>query len=99
MLIKINPIVFLSSSNPQKKGIALFYNLFRQKQAFAKSSSHRQWEADLQQSFTPLQLHKACKLTQKASNCSTLWELSVKITLRWYYTPVMLTKFNAQLSN
>lgn len=91
--------VFLSSGNPQRKGITMFYNLFQQKQAFVKSSSHRQWEVDLQQSFTSTQWQTACKLTQKATKCSSLWEMSLKITVRWYYTPAVLTTFNPQLSN
>lgn len=90
---------FLTSSTPLRKGITLFYNIFQQKQTFVKSPSHIQWETDLQQSFTPMQWYEACKTTQKASSCSTLWELLVKITLQWYYTPATLSRFNPQLSD
>lgn len=85
---------FLTSSIPLKKGITLFYNIFQQKTTFIKSTPHLQWETDLQQTFSPLQWQRACKVTQRATRCSTLWEITVKITLRWYITPAKISKFN-----
>lgn len=90
---------FLSSSPPLKKGITLFYNIFQQKTNFAKSAPHLQWEADLKQSFTSLQWHRACRITLKATSCSTLWKLLVKITIRWYLTPAKISRFNSNITD
>lgn len=37
---------------------------------------------------------KACKSTYKATCCSTLWELAIKLTHRWYLTPDRIAKFD-----
>lgn len=97
----IHTLAWTSLTSPvhQKKGISLFYNLLQQNQTFTKSSSHLIWEQDLQHSFTLDQWHVSCKANQSASKCTSLWELSVKITLRWYLTPVVLSKFDSHTSN
>lgn len=90
---------FLTSSTPIQKGITIFYNIFQQKCTFTKSSPYKQWEDDLGQSFKTYQYTKACKTTQKATCCWTLWELTIKITLRWYQTPDKILRYSPQLSN
>ena len=87
---------YFSSPIRQNKGISLFYQLMQQKRVFNKSASHLLWEKDLKCSFTNDQWRLACKANQSATRCTSLWELSIKITLRWYLTPVIVSKFDPQ---
>lgn len=97
LTIQASAWAFLTSPSPSLKGITLLYNIFQQKGSFTKSKPCTQWESDLSKSFTSLQWTKVS--TQKVSSCSTLWDLTVRITLRWYLTPAKLSKFYPQLSN
>lgn len=82
------------------KGISLFYTIFQQKTTFVKKADHyKQCENDLGTTYTDKQWLRANKMTYRVTLCSTLWELSQKITLRWYLTPDKLLCFRDQSSN
>lgn len=52
------------------------------------------WERDLDISYTEEQWHKALPHIYLATKCTNLWELSHKVTQRWYLTPYRIAKFD-----
>lgn len=77
----------------------MFYNTLQNKSSFTKSTPLHRWESDLGQSYTVDKWEKACKSTYKATCCSTLWELAVKLTNRWYLTPDKTANYTRNLDN
>lgn len=92
----VHPKAFehLTSSTPKHKGISLFYNIMHHKLQFTKKPPHIHWEHDLGQTYTEHQWQKALQPIYKSTKCTTLWETTQKLHLRWYLTPSRLTKFN-----
>lgn len=80
---------FLSNSN--QKGISLIYSILGSKKSLL------QWEIDIKLIFT--EWTNALKNIYKATSCSTLWELTQKISLKWYATPDKLATFYKQASH
>lgn len=84
---------FLSSKSLPLKGISLFYTLIRDKSTFTKVAALKCCERDLNTSFSDLQWRQAIYYNQTASKNMNYWELSQKLLLRWYLTPVQMHKF------
>lgn len=91
--------VYYTTDKPQTKGISLFYNLLQQKNTFIKTAPLLKWEDDLKRTYTEAQWTAACNATFKTTNCSSLWELSIKLMLRWYLTPDRISWFQTTTSN
>lgn len=61
---------------------------------FIKSKPLLDWENDLQTQFTDAQWQTPITSIYKATNCTSLWELTQKTLMRWYLTPIRLAKFH-----
>lgn len=68
------------------------------KLVFHKSKPFKDWEEDMQAHFSDQQWQSAFKSIFKATCCTSLWELSHKIYLRWYLTPQKIAKFQTLTS-
>lgn len=79
--------ILLSAPIARQKGISLFYNLFQQKSIFTNTTPLLKWESNLGCTYTIEQWSKACSSIYKATDCSTLWELTIKLSQCWYLTP------------
>lgn len=90
---------YLTNTTPKTKGIAYFYNLLHKKAIFLKLAPHQLWEYDLTCTISDTQWQHAFKSIYKATNCSSLWELTQKISLRWYLTPAKLASFSPKNPN
>lgn len=62
-------------------------------------SPHHQWEEDLSTTFSEAQWQLALKSVYKVTQCLTLWELTQKISLRWYLTPAKMASFSPHTPN
>lgn len=93
--LKISPKIwqFYATDRQDTKGISQFYNLLHDKQTFKKTIAMSKWEHDLGTSLSNEQWQCAFKEIHKASHCVKHWELTIKITNRWYYTPYRLASF------
>lgn len=50
------------------------------------------WEADLSQTFSIVQWHKALSFSGKYTACGDHWDISEKILQRWFLTTYRLRK-------
>lgn len=87
---------YLATTSPERKGISLLYNILHQKFLFTKTSPHIHWENDLGHTYTENQWQQAIQSIYKATKCSALWELTQKLSLRWYLTPSKLAAFSSK---
>lgn len=75
----------------------------KKKCAFTKSAPLLRWENYLGCTFTDKQWTTACNTTYKVTSCSTLWELTIKLTikltLRWYLTPNRVCRFGKLITD
>lgn len=84
---------FLFTDNTNSTGTSLFYSTLQEKAVFHKSKPINDWEHDLPTQFTDQQWQTAIKSIYKATNCTSLWELTQKTMMRWYLMPQRLSKF------
>lgn len=85
--------LYLTSSTTSRKGISTFYNLLNEKSTFSKLTPMLKWESDLNCTYSEAHWIKALNSIYKATTCTPLRELSIKIIQRWYLTPEILSKF------
>lgn len=92
--IHITPgaLKFLSSHIPQRKGISLFYNILHDKNSLQMLPPLKKLENYLNKSYPLKQWQIALQSTYKFSKCSNHWQIMLKITHRWHYTPYKLVK-------
>lgn len=97
-LYTIHPKVwtYLTTTPPKRKGISLLYNILHQKLIFTKTSPYIHWENDVGHIYTENQWQTAIQSIYKATKCSVLWELTQKLSLRWYLTPSRLATFSSK---
>lgn len=86
---------YLTTTSPKKKGISILYNTLHQKLHFTKTSPHTHWEKDLGHTYTEHQWQRALQSIYKA----TKWELTQKLSFRWYLTPSRLASFSSNTSD
>lgn len=89
---------FYFTQESQSKGISIIYSTLQEKNTFNKSKPFTDWETDTHEQFSDQQWTQALKTVHKATRCTSLWELTNKITLRWYLTPLKLAKFQTNSS-
>lgn len=80
------------------KGITLFYNLLQDKTSFCRLSPFVKWEMDIGHTFSDFQWLAALRATFKATLSTSLWELTHKVTLRWYVTLTLVDKMYSNVS-
>lgn len=56
------------------------------------------WERDFNTYFSDTRWYKALQYAYSSSKCTNLWELSHKVTQKWYLTPYRIAKFNPSIS-
>lgn len=89
---------FYISISKKVKGTSLFYNILQDKDNLCKSSTVTKWETDFRSTFTPSQWRAAFNSISKVTHCVSHWEMALKITNRWYYTPFRLARFSSSCS-
>lgn len=90
--------LYFTKPSTNIKGISLFLKTINNKMIFTKFSDITAWERKLGTSSTPTQWQKALQSTYSATKSVNLWELTQKILLRWYLTPLQISKFDIYTS-
>lgn len=76
----------------------LFYSFLHDKSNLEKTKSMLDFERDLTTTFSNNPWSKVLQYTYSTTKFTNIWELSHKITQRWYLTPYRIAKFSSSAS-
>lgn len=80
------------SEGPIPHSISLLYEMLQSTESQGKPIYIREWERDLQHTFTEAQLSHLYQLTHKSSVDTKMQENSFKLLTRWYRVPTTLVR-------
>lgn len=86
------------SSSITPHAISVLYELLQSSQEEEKLGFIREWERDLNHTFTESQLEHLFRLTHTSTVDTKMQENSYKVLTRWYRVPTKLTKIYPSLS-
>lgn len=83
---------YLMSSHDKPKGMSWFYSKLQYSGSFQNSSNMKNWEKEMDTSFTQREWQNAIQSHFCYSHCVNHWELMLKMLYGTYLTPVRLVQ-------